>query len=657
MAAHIMTLSKQHQQMISSLINNTTSIKLSSNYTQVSSDEKESSKGWVDYGDRNGFPQYCIELADQSPVHGSLIRSISQMIAGKGITSKDVGTASLIKSLGFDRLTDNTCIDLELHGGFFWQVLWTLGGELSSVEHLPFENCRIGINRENGDVNGVWYSNDWANLKRKRNAPRFIPLYSEANKKDSPRQAYFCFKNSSTANYYGKPDYISSLNYIELSRQIALFHVNNIQNGLFPSMVVSMNNGVPETQEEMDIVRNDIERNISGAVNAGKFILMFNENRDRAAEFTPFPITDADKQYQYLEDTCTRHIMIAHRVTSPLLFGIREGGGLGSNKDEMETALKIFDEQVIQPSQRLITDAVEEILQAANSSSAVIIVGNNQEQTDAEIGVDNAKMMSAIDIIAKVQEGKLTEQQASIFLTEFIGLPSEVVTSFFNPIAAELSIHLKKKVATETCCTKEAPKFTVEEEDKWLNKLSELGEIVDEEEWELMSEEEAGGSADELEYFKGLKNVNMAYGSYANANEASEWGDSGLYKLRYKYSENISANSRRFCKQMVGDSSKGRVFRYEDIADMSSNGVNGEFAAEGQSTYDIFTWKGGSYCHHSWLRRIYFRKRKDGKFLPNKGLKNDERVKDSGLDFLPAKGKESIRPINTPNRGSLKNID
>ncbi len=643
--------------MISSLINNTTSIKLSSNYTQVSSDEKESSKGWVDYGDRNGFPQYCIELADQSPVHGSLIRSISQMIAGKGITSKDVGTASLIKSLGFDRLTDNTAIDLELHGGFFWQVLWTLGGELSSVEHLPFENCRIGINRENGDINGVWYSNDWANLKRKRNAPRFIPLYSESTKKDSPRQAYFCFKNSSTANYYGKPDYISSLNYIELSRQIALFHVNNIQNGLFPSMVVSMNNGVPETQEEMDIVRNDIERNISGAVNAGKFILMFNENRDRAAEFTPFPITDADKQYQYLEDTCTRHIMIAHRVTSPLLFGIREGGGLGSNKDEMETALKIFDEQVIQPSQRLITDSVEEILQAANSSSAVIIVGNNQEQTDAEIGVDNTKMMSAIDIIAKVQEGKLTEQQASIFLTEFIGLPSEIVTSFFNPIAAELSVQLKKKVATEVCCTKEAPEFTIEEEDKWLDKLSQRGEIIDEEEWELMSEEEAGGSADELEYFKGLKNVNMAYGSYANANEASEWGDSGLYKLRYKYSENISANSRRFCKQMVGDSSKGRVFRYEDIADMSSNGVNGEFAAEGQQTYDIFTWKGGAYCHHSWLRRIYFRKRKDGKFLPNNGLKNDERVKDSGLDFLKPKGKESIRPINTPNRGSLKNID
>jgi len=521
---------------------------------------------------------------------------------------------------------------------------------------LPFENCRIGINRESGDVNGVWYSNDWSNLKKRRNAPKFIPLFSEKTKKEHPRQVYFCFKNSSTANYYGKPDYISSLNYIELSRQIALFHVNNIQNGLFPSMVVSMNNGIPETQEEMDMVRHDIERNISGAVNAGKFVLMFNENRDRAAEFTPFPITDADKQYQYLEDVCTRQIMIAHRVTSPLLFGIREGGGLGSNKDEMETALKIFNEQVIEPSQRLITDAAETILQAANSSSAVFIVSNGEE---SEVDQLDANQMAAIvGIVEKVNSGALTSEQGSAILMSIYGVNEEVVLPLFAPIGAgQILTKLKKKVATEVCCKAEAPEFTIEEEDKWLDKLSQLGEIIDEEEWELMSEEEAGGSLEELEYFKGLKNVNLAYGSYANPNEASEWGDSGLYKLRYKYSENISANSRKFCRQMVGDSARGVVFRYEDIADMSASGVNEQFAAEGQSTYDIFTWKGGAYCHHSWLRRIYFRKRKDGKFLPNKGLKNDERVKDSGLDFLPSKGKESIRPINTPNRGSLKNID
>ncbi len=225
------------------------------------------------------------------------------------------------------------------------------------------------------------------------------------------------------------------------------------------------------------------------------------ENRDRAAEFTPFPITDADKQYQYLEDVCTRQIMIAHRVTSPLLFGIREGGGLGSNKDEMETALKIFNEQVIEPSQRLITDAAETILQAANSSSAVFIVSNGEE---SEVDQLDANQMAAIvGIVEKVNSGALTSEQGSAILMNIYGVNEEVVLPLFAPIGtSQILTKLKKKVATEVCCTTESPEFTVEEEDKWLNKLSELGEIVDDEEWELMSEEEAGGSLEELEYFK-----------------------------------------------------------------------------------------------------------------------------------------------------------
>jgi len=141
--------------------------------------------------------------------------------------------------------------------------------------------------------------------------------------------------------------------------------------------------------------------------------------------------------------------------------------------------------------------------------------------------------------------------------------------------------------------------------------------------------------------------------AYANPNKGSDL-DSGLYKLRYKYSENISANSRKFCVKEATKSMNGILYRYEDIVIMSEKGVNKDFAPSGERTYDIFTWKGGVYCHHSWLRRIYFRKRKNGKFLPNNGLKNDERVPDRVYDFLKPKGKESIRPINTPSRGSLK---
>jgi hypothetical protein len=88
---------------------------------------------------------------------------------------------------------------------------------------------------------------------------------------------------------------------------------------------------------------------------------------------------------------------------------------------------------------------------------------------------------------------------------------------------------------------------------------------------------------------------------------------------------------------------------------MSSAGINGGFAASGSTTYDIFTYKGGVYCHHYFRRLIFFRKRVKGKFLPNNGLKNDEQVSQGTFPFLPKKGKEGTPTIDMKNRGSLKN--
>ena len=104
---------------------------------------------------------------------------------------------------------------------------------------------------------------------------------------------------------------------------------------------------------------------------------------------------------------------------------------------------------------------------------------------------------------------------------------------------------------------------------------------------------------------------------------------------------------------MVGLSKGGAMFRFEDITEMSDNGVNEKFAPQGQSNYDIFIWKGGAYCHHMWKRKIFMRKREKGKFLPNDGMKNEKAV--GNTPYVPQKGAEGIAPINTPTRGSLKN--
>jgi len=191
--------------------------------------------------------------------------------------------------------------------------------------------------------------------------------------------------------------------------------------------------------------------------------------------------------------------------------------------------------------------------------------------------------------------------------------------------------------------------FTDEQGAIFIEKLKAKAEYINDE-WELLSEERVTDALAEEDFVLQCQSLD----SYAKGDESerSQWGDAGLYKLRYAYSQNLSANSRDFCIEMVAMSKAGAVFKYEDIQQMSDDGVNGEFAPAGQSEYDIFRWVGGAYCHHFWKRQIYFRKQEKGKFLPNKGLENDKRV--GNVPYVKPKGIEGIAPINRPGRGSLK---
>jgi hypothetical protein len=476
---------------------------------------------------------------------------------------------------------------------------------IAQVNHLPFENCRLACSDENDDLIGVWYSRDWSDMRKKKNTPHFIPMFDEETKDALPKQVIFVHTLKMGSEYYPKPDYIGSVNYIELTRQIGEYHVNNILNGFFPSLIASFNNGIPSL-EEQHLIKNQLQMSIQGAENAGKVLTFFNEERDRGVEFTAFPINDADKQYQFLSEECTKQIMIAHRVTSPLLFGVRDGGGLGSNTDEMRTALFIFQRQVIEPFQRLIEDGISIICQASNVVATPTIISN------------------------EILEVQPVEAQQS---------------------AVKKKVKSKHQSISKICCSA-GNDFTDEEGRIFIDELKSKAEYIDIEEWELISEEDVLDPENELNYTSQLFNK-MPSMNDANGGDKSQWGDAGLYKLRYAYSQNLSVNSREFCVEMVGLSVAGAVFRYEDIKRMSDKGVNGDFAPTGQSTYDIFTYVGGAFCHHFFKRQIYMRKRDSkGRILPNEGLEIDKRVGNN--PFVPRKGIEGIAPINRPGRGSLK---
>ena len=548
-------------------------------YQPVEANEKENRAGWIDYGYNNLFPQHLITLYYNSPIHNALTNSIAYMIEGQG-------TGTIL-----DNALQGIAFDLKLQGAFVAEVIWSMDfTRVVKINHLPFENCRLAYDKEEDDITGVWYSKDWANSRGKKGKPEFIPAFNPSQAEEQPRQVIYAHGMMAGSSYYAKPDYFGALNYVELSYQMGLYHVNNILNGLFPSFIINFLNGIPQ-KEEREAIRREWEERLSGASNAGKFLMTFNEDPTRAPQIQDFPLSDADKQYQFLSEETAKQIMVGHRVVSPLIHGIRDTTGFGSNKDEMLVGMEIFNNQVIKPYQRIITNTFAPIL------------GSDLSIT----------MNSVFDEVVVVQPTVQT---------------------------AELK---KKVVAAEN-------DFSDEQGRLWINTLKEKAELVDLDEWELLSEEDVTEPENEANF----RQEYMSVRNYANADERSPFGDTGLYKLRYAYSQNLSENSREFCQEMVGISQAGLSFRYEDIEKMSKDpDINPDFGPGGSNTYDIFVWKGGAFCHHFWKRQIYIRKRDSkGRVLPNDGLNNDKRVGNN--PFVPQKGAEGVAPINTPSRGSLK---
>jgi len=559
-----------------------------SRYIPTEAVEKENRQGWIDYGNNNLYPQYLIDLYYNSPIHNALTNSIAFMIEGQG-------TGTIL-----DNALQGIAFDLKLQGAFVAEVIWSMDfTRVVKINHLPFENCRLAYDKEEEEITGIWYSRDWKNSRSKKGKPEFIPAFNPSQAQEQPRQVIYAHGMMAGSSYYPKPDYFGALNYIELSHQMGLYHVNNILNGLFPSFIINFLNGIPQ-KEEREAIRREWEERLSGANNAGKFLMTFNEDPTRTPDIQAFPLSDADKQYQFLSEETAKQIMVGHRVVSPLIHGIRDTTGFGSNKDEMLVGLEIFNNQVIKPYQRIITNTFAPIL-----GSDLTIEMNNV--------FDNVEVV-----------------QPTIQTAE-----------------------LKKKVVAK----KDKPadvKISKEQGDAWLAHLREKAEYINEEEWQLLSDEEVTNPDDEEKF----RSEFMSVRGYSNPDQKDE-KDTGLYKVRYYYSTNLTWKqgemvTRDFCQEMVALSKMGALFRYEDIIQMGDDGVNGQFAPSGSSTYSIWTYKGGVYCRHAWFRKVFMRKRQGGKFLPNDGLKNDKVVTGGIANELFPKGEEAVRPNDMPNRASLK---
>jgi len=574
-------------------MSNISIVQLSAYTSPIIQENKKSD--YIEYGVDNNYFQYLIDRYLYSATNNAIITGVTNMIYGKGLDALDSNRKpneyAQMRSIIKGDMLKKVAMERKMLGMGAMQVVMEKG-KVKSIDHFPMNTLRAEKCNDKGEIEAWYYYPDWTKKKPSEQAKR-IPAFGFGNGNEV--EMYVVHPYVSGFHYYTPIDYSGALPYAKLEEEVSDYLINDVQNGFSGTKVINFNNGIP-TEEMRDKIKRDVLSKITGS-RGEKVIVAFNANAESKTTVEDIPLNDAPAHYEYLSKECFEKLIVGHRVTSPMLLGIRDtGGGLGNNANEIKTATLLFDNIVIKPYQLELIAAIDEIL-AVNDISLKLYFktiqplefvdtsGMNAETAEEETGVKMSSHLDAID-------------------------------------------------------------------------LDSFGEEIDLNEWELIDarevsyEDEAKLDA-ELEALNNPKKSllskvwNFVSTGVANPNAKSEQ-DGVLFKSRYRYSGNVSENSRPFCVKML---SADKLYRKEDIMRMSQSEVNKGWGPEGADTYDVFLYKGGGACHHFWTRETY-RKKADVNSPLSKEITPAQARKEG--EILPTNNPLVYqKPINMPNQGFL----
>ena len=297
---------------------------------------EKKSKGYVEFGELNNYPEYLLGLYNESPKHGAIIKGKCNYIYGKGFEVP--GSAN-----GKDTWNDvmKKCIkDDELYRGFYLQVIWNRLKQVSEVYHLEFHKVRVSK-----DLTKFYVKDNWSDFKEK---PREYDAFNVNNPVGS--QIYYYKEYNPTSDVYPLPSYFQGLNYIESDIEISRHILGNAKKQWVASKLINLNNGDPIGEENKGEVEKGLLKKFTGD-SGSRVVIMFNKSRDNAADILDLGTTMLTKEdFTNVNNLVQQEIFASHQITSPSLFGIKTEGQLGG-RNEIRDAYEIFNNTYVQERQ------------------------------------------------------------------------------------------------------------------------------------------------------------------------------------------------------------------------------------------------------------------------------------------------------------------
>lgn len=365
------------------------------------------------YGLHNDFPEYLIYLYNNSSIHNTCINAVVEGVVGEGLVCDKEHTAMLDYANSEESWNDilkKIALDYKLYGGYALEVIWSRDrSRISEVYHVDFSWLRAKEKTKAGKIPGYFISDEWAEkykygigggiYNQYQSAGTnielpFLPTFNPKKRLEEPKQIYVYCPYKPGQKYYPLPDYAGALRTIEVDIETDNFHSNNLKNGLTPSLAITtFLNADPDQRQEIERM---LREQYSGTNNAGSLIYIDVDSPENAPTITPINSNGTDDYYLNLNEMVQQKILTSHRITSPMMLGIKTAGQLGG-RDETIDAYLLFTNTVLRPFQQILTQTIEDMLHFQYPTATDFSVGIQQlnlyndgsTKTDVVTGIDS----------------------------------------------------------------------------------------------------------------------------------------------------------------------------------------------------------------------------------------------------------------------------
>ncbi|MDH6354491.1 hypothetical protein M2132_000819 [Dysgonomonas sp. PH5-45] len=333
------------------------------------------------YNHNNLYPQDIKAIVANSESGASCLNRYVQFIQGNGF--KDVAFAeTVLNAMGdtADDILQQVADDLASFDGFALHVNYDALGEIVEVYHVPFENCRLGEEDEQGFVSRIAVFVDWSGTKRRgtkvlrptRDTVDYIDIFNPD--KDTVQkqiadagglEAYkgqILWVSSAGKQEYPKAVYDCVVTQMSTEEGLSNIAYRNTRNNFNPSGMLVTKRGMNISAENEESAFDSLSiaeevAKIQGDVNTNKILHVEVEYDEEVPQFVSFGGTNYDQDYSVTSDTACEKIYSAfgqeawHRIRK---------GSLGFSSEVLVEAYENYS-TVTGTQRRMIERAFDKI--------------------------------------------------------------------------------------------------------------------------------------------------------------------------------------------------------------------------------------------------------------------------------------------------------